>query len=317
MFNKPIKYGLFLLAIITGINLIITAIFSMAWNKYASFSFYQFFFFFLAAFISGFLISIAIIFTAPVIKDYLATYRRMLRLESLSHPLLIKLSMEAPGTYHHSLTLANLAHKAARSVDADALITRVGAYYHDIGKIKNPQYFIENQRKGDINLHEELNDPKKSAEIIINHVKDGIELAKEYKLPEEVLAFIPEHHGTTKIKYFLEIAKRRGLKPEEKNYSYPGPKPLSIESVIIMLADTIEAKMRLIEKPNLEKITKIVYDSVQEKIDDNQLELSGINQIQLNKICISFIDTLSTMNHERIKYPKKENAYGKLNFKHK
>ena len=243
----------------------------------------------------------------------MATYRRLLRLESLSHPLLLKFSMEAPGTYHHSLNVANLAYKAAKSIKADALLTRVGAYYHDIGKLKNPVFYIENQNKTDKSPHDELQDPEKSAKIIIDHVKYGIELGKEYKLPSEVIAFISEHHGTSRIKYFFEMAKKMGLKPREKDFTYPGPKPLSPETAILMLADVIEAKIRLLNKVNKTTITQTVYESVQEKIDEKQLELSGLTQKQLDQICQSFISTLAVMYHQRINYPKKEVHYAKFN----
>lgn len=305
MFEKPLKYGLFLLGIITGINLVVIIIFGIAFTKFAPFSFLQVLFFIIASFVSAFAISGLVIFTAPVLKDYLNTYRRLLRLESFSHPLLVRLSIEAPGTYHHSLTVANLAYKAAKSINADPLLTRVGAYYHDIGKISNPSYYIENQKKDEKSPHEELDNPKKSAQIIIDHVKYGLELAKEYNLPKEIIAFIPEHHGTSRIKYFFELAKKMGLRPMEKDYTYPGPKPLSPETAILMFADVIEAKIRLINKVDAEKITKTVHEAMQEKIDEKQIELSGLTQKQLEKIRQSFIETLCVIHHQRIKYPEK------------
>lgn len=316
MLDKPLKYGLFLLGITTAINLFVIVIFSFAWENLTQFSFLKILFFILASFISAFIISAAIIFTAPVMKDYLATYRRLLRLESLTHPLLLKLSMEAPGTYHHSLTVANIAYKAAKAINADSLLTRIGAYYHDVGKIPNSTFFIENQNNEQKNIHEQIDNPAQSANIIIQHVQDGIELAKEYKLPSEVVAFISEHHGTSQIRYFLELAKKMGLKPSEKDFTYPGPKPLSPETAIVMLADSIEAKTRSLDKINAQKIQKTVYDIVQEKINEHQLELSGLSQNKLELVCQSFIETLATMHHQRIKYPKKE-GYNVANyFKH-
>ncbi len=317
MFNKPLKYGLFILGTITAINLIVIGIFSIAWHNLTYLSILQVFYFFLASFVSAFIISLAIFFTAPVLKDYLATFRRLLRLENLSHPLLMKLSLEAPGTYHHSLNVANLAYKASKAINADALLTRIGAYYHDIGKLKNPTFYIENQEKHTKNVTKELEDPKKSAQIIIEHVTYGIELAKEYNLPTEVIAFIPEHHGTSRIKYFFELAKKMSLKPSEKDFTYPGPKPLSSETAILMLSDIVEAKIRLVENIDKQKISETVTESVQEKINDKQLELSGLTQKQIDTICQSFIETLCVMHHQRIEYPKKEKKDAKFNFKHK
>ncbi len=317
MFEKPLKYGLFLVGIITVINLVIIGVFSIAWHNLPYLSFLQFIYFFLTSFISAFIVSLAVLFTAPVLKDYLATFRRLLRLESFSHPLLLKLSLEAPGTYHHSLTVANLAYKAAKAIKADSLLTRIGGYYHDIGKVENPAFYIENQKKGENSPHENIKDPKKSAQIIIGHVKYGIKLGKEYNLPTEVIAFIPEHHGTSRIKYFFELAKKMGLKPREKDFSYPGPKPLSLETAILMLADVIEAKIRLLDKVDKEKITRTVNEAVREKIKEKQLELSGLTQHQLDEICQSFIETLCVMHHQRIKYPQKEKPYAKFDFKFK
>lgn len=312
MSEKPLKYGLFILAIITLINFTIFFIFSFIWKGFAWFSFGQILLFLLASFISSFIISFFIISTAPVLKDFLITYRRLLRLENLSHPILMRLSLEAPGTYHHSLAVANLAHKAAKAIGADTLLARVGAYYHDIGKLENPQYFIENQKNGE-NIHEEINDPQKSSKIIIGHVDYGLKLASEYKIPKEITAFIPEHQGTTLISYFYNKAKEKDKKTKKSDYRYLGPKPLSRETAILMLADAIEAKIRLLDKVTLDKITQIVDETIEERVEDRQLELSGLTEPMIVKIRQSFIDTLSVMFHQRIRYPDEKNK--KFKFK--
>ncbi len=301
--NKPIRYGLFLLIVIFAINLIISLIMVLIAKNYPILSWQ----FFVAQIITAFVIAIIItglvIYTAPVLKDFLATYRTLLRLESLSHPLLMKLSTEAAGTYNHSLVVANLANRAAKAIHVDSLLARVGGYYHDIGKLSNPQAFIENQI-GQENLHEELNDPKKSAAIIINHVAEGTKLARDYKLPDEVISLIASHHGTTIITYFYEKALTNGVKVEKEDFRYPGPKPISREAAVLMLADAIEAKIRLIKEVNPSTIRETVDEVIHARMDEKQLELAGLSAGDLNKIRESFIQTLGVIFHQRINYPK-------------
>lgn len=312
--GKPLKYGLFLVGGISLINFILILIFSVFWSKFPAYSLGQMLIFIFTSLISGLLISAIVLFTAPLFKDFLITYRSLLRLENLSHPLLIRLSLEAAGTYHHSLAVANLAYKAAKSIGADALLTRVGAYYHDIGKLENPEYFIENQQNGD-NIHETINDPKKSNEIIVGHVKYGLRLAEEYKLPKEIAAFIPEHQGTNLVSYFFDEAKDRGLKVNKEDFRYPGPKPLSKETAITMLADAIEAKIRLLDKVTPDKITEIVNEIIDQRLKEKQLELSGLSEQDIVKIRKSFIQTLLVMFHQRIDYPDGNKQHVKFKIK--
>lgn len=300
MSNKPIKYIVSLIAIITIINLIFIFLFSFFWRHLQSNILLSSLYYFLASFCSAIFITFFVVASAPVLKDFLATYRQLLRLENLSHPLLMKLSLEAPGTYHHSLSVANLANRAAKSISADSLLTRVGAYYHDIGKILHPEYYIENQ-KGGINPHDEINDPKESVKMIKSHVSDGLILAEEYHLPKEIAAFITEHQGT-QLSNFYQKAISLNQKVRKSDFRYAGPKPLSRETAIVMLADVIEAKIRLLEKVTPEAIDETVAQSLDEKIADGQLELAGLTNREINQIKQSFIDTLSVMYHQRVRY---------------
>jgi hypothetical protein len=309
MNNKPIKYAYSLAGIITLINLVFIILFSLLWQNNSTHILIKLAYYLLCSVFSSVIISIFVISTAPVLKDFLATFRQLLRLENLSHPLMLKLSLEAPGTYHHSLSVANIASRAAKSIGADPLLTRVGSYYHDIGKTLNPEYFIENQKEG-TNPHDEIQDPKKSFEILQNHVCEGIKLAQEYHIPNEVIAFIAEHQGT-QLSFFYNIAFEKNKKTKKDDYRYNGPKPLSKESAIVMMADTIEAKVRLLDKVNLPNIQNIINETVDEKISDNQFDLSGLNSKDIEKIKNSFIDTLSVMYHQRIEY---KNGF-KTNFK--
>lgn len=298
--NKPLKYGLFLVLLITAVIFVISLIFNFIGNSYL--------FLFLIALISSVIITVIVIFTSPVLKDFLATYRTMMRLENLSHPLLLQLSLEAPGTYHHSLMVANLANRAAKAIGADSILTRIGGYYHDIGKLKNPAFFIENEIKGE-NPHAEINSPKKSVKLIINHVAEGIEMAQENHLPREIIDLIEQHHGTTVVSFFYKQAEEksanRGTTVKKSDFRYPGPKPLSTEAAILMFADAIEAKIRLCSKITPLIIRETIDEIINNRIKEKQLELSGLNQSEIERIRQSFIETLSTMFHQRIKYPEK------------
>lgn len=300
MSNKPLKYILFLICTISLLNLIILSIFSIFWRSADATYLNQLPYYLLSAVLSAFFIAFLVVSSAPVLKDFLTNQRSLLRLENLSHPLLLKLSLEAPGTYHHSLAVANLANKAAKAIGADSLLTRIGAYYHDIGKTTNPAYYIENQKEG-INIHEEIQNPKKSAKIILDHVHAGLNLANEYHFPKEVTAFISEHHGTS-LTHFYYQAEKAGKKIKKNDFRYPGPKPLTRETAVTMLADVIEARVRLLEKVTPGTIEEVVDKSIKEKIDEKQLELSGLTPRETGIIRQSFIDTLETIYHQRIKY---------------
>jgi hypothetical protein len=215
-----------------------------------------------------------------------------------------RLSLEAPGTYAHTIAIANLAEAACRAIGANALLARVGAYYHDIGKIARPQYFVENQPKG-LNPHDVLR-PGASAQIIRNHVREGLELAAEYKLPRALRAFITEHHGTGTISYFLDKARQgggEGQSPDAAEYIYPGPLPQSAETAVVMLADGIEAAARVVHEPTPEKIREVVEHIVRQRMEQGQLTDAPLTLRQIEIIKEEFTRVIVGMYHNRIDYP--------------
>jgi putative nucleotidyltransferase with HDIG domain len=222
-----------------------------------------------------------------------------------TQPLLRQLLLRAPGTYHHSLMVSNLAEQAAEQIGAHALLTRVGAYYHDVGKMVRPYFFVENQMDG-INVQNRL-DPRTSAQIIISHVKDGLDLAKKYGLPRDVRAFIPEHQGTGVIKYFYHQALEQADDPslvDEDDFHYPGPKPQSRETAIVMLADSCEAAVRAARPDSVEEIDKIVRRIITEKVTSGELDECDLTTHDLDQIRNAFVEMLHGVFHPRIKYPE-------------
>ena len=236
----------------------------------------------------------------------ITTDQTLLELADANRPLLRRLSMEAPGTYAHSINVANLAEAAAGAIGANALLTRVGVYYHDVGKIGRPHYFIENQ-PGGRNPHDKLK-PATSAQVVRNHVLEGVKMAEEANLPEVVKAFITEHHGTQSISFFYDQAKEaepdRELDPKE--FSYPGPRPQSKETAIVMLADSVESAARVLPDPTPESIRELVDRIVQVKIDAKQLDETPLTLEELARIKDQFVNVLTGMYHQRIDYPPKE-----------
>ena len=235
----------------------------------------------------------------------------LLEWSDLNRPLMQRLSLEAPGTYAHTIAIANLAEAACRAIGANPLLARVGAYYHDIGKIARPQYFVENQAKGR-NPHDALK-PGASAQIIRNHVREGLELAAEYRLPRALRAFITEHHGTGTISYFLDKARQRdgtagaagaaGAPPNAAEYAYPGPLPQSAETAVVMLADGVEAATRVLHEPTPEKIRDVIDHIVQQRIDQGQLDDAPLTLRQIQIVKDEFARVLVGMYHNRIDYP--------------
>ena len=218
-----------------------------------------------------------------------------------NHPLLRQLLMRTPGTYHHSLLVANLSERAAELIGADPLVARVGAYYHDIGKMRNPSAFIENQTGS--NPHDDL-DPLVSAGIVAAHVKDGLALAERYHLPAMIREMIPGHHGTSVVKYFFQLAQARGQKPDETQYHYPGPRPRSKEAAIVMLADGTEASVRSLEEKNADTIRVMVDKIVGERLAEGQLDESELTLRDVQRIKDAFCELLLGVYHERIPYPE-------------
>ncbi|HEY5124804.1 MAG TPA: HDIG domain-containing metalloprotein, partial [Ignavibacteria bacterium] len=230
----------------------------------------------------------------------------LLELADFNHPLLKELSTKAPGTFHHSIVMGSMSEAAAEAIGANRALTRVGCYYHDIGKTIRPEYYVENQIER-VNRHEALN-PNISAKIIISHVKDGIELAKKYKLPPEIINFIPMHHGTTLVSYFFNKAKNTtdGNKEDvmENTYMYQGPKPQTRETAIVMLADTIEASARVIEDSSPKKLEEKIEEIIDKRFMEGQLDECDLTLKDLTQIKKSFLNILVGIHHQRIKYPE-------------
>jgi cyclic-di-AMP phosphodiesterase PgpH len=233
----------------------------------------------------------------------ITTDQTLIELADLNRPLLKRLSLEASGTYAHSINVANLAEAAARAIDANPLLVRVGAYYHDVGKIVMPQYFIENQARGR-NPHDQL-DPRRSAEIVRAHVHEGMKLAQQAKLPDQVRLFIPQHHGTQSIAFFYDRA--RSSHPEAEldpaDFSYAGPRPQTPEAAILMLADSVESASKVLQEPTPERIRALVDRIVQGKIDEGQLDDAPLTMRDLVRIKEQFTSVLTGMYHHRIDYP--------------
>ncbi len=230
-------------------------------------------------------------------------------LSDFNQPLLRRMIMEAPGTYHHSLIVSNLAETAADAIGANSLLTRVGAYYHDIGKMEKAEYFNENQILSG-NKHDKI-EPSISRLVILNHVKEGVELARKYKLNRQIIDFIPQHHGTSLMHYFyckaLEDADDDNSITEE-NYRYPGPKPQSRETAIVLLADSVEAATRSLDETNPVKIEEVVRKIINNKFIDGQLDECNLTLKEIESIAQTFTRVLSAMYHGRVKYPDKKNG---------
>ncbi|MEX0906769.1 MAG: HDIG domain-containing metalloprotein [Gemmatimonadota bacterium] len=241
----------------------------------------------------------------PLFEAYtrITTDQTLLELADLNRPLLKRLSLEATGTYAHSINVANLAEAAARAIDANALLVRVGAYYHDVGKIVMPQYFIENQARGR-NPHEQI-DPRKSAAIVRAHVEEGIKLAKQAKLPDSIVRFIPEHHGTQSIGFFYDQARQTNPEAElnAADFSYQGPRPQMKETAILMLADSVESAAKVLQEPSPDRIRSLVERIVEGKIEQRQLEETPLTMRELTLIKEQFASVLTGMYHHRLDYP--------------
>lgn len=278
----------------------------------------------LAAIGSGFLTAFVVGGILPLLESMfrITTNISWLELADLNHPLLKRMTIEAPGTYHHSLVVANLAEAAAEAVGANATMCRVGAYFHDIGKLVKPDYFTENMRR-DRNPHDELA-PTMSALIIIAHVKEGVDLALKHGLNQEIIDVIQQHHGTSTVFYFYKRAQqqqedaRAGGKimnireediPEvrEESFRYPGPRPQTKECGIVSLADSIESASRSLDRVTPQKIDQLITDIIQRRIADGQLKECDISLRELEQIGESFRHTLQSMMHSRVAYPGDKN----------
>jgi cyclic-di-AMP phosphodiesterase PgpH len=261
------------------------------------------------AVISSFLTYGLLIFFERVFK--VTTDLTLMELSHFSHPLLRKLAEQAPGTYHHSLSIATLAEAGASAVGANEVLARVGALFHDIGKLEKPMYFAENQ-KSVRNRHDKLT-PRMSSLIISAHVKEGLSLGEEYGLPQEVLDFIPMHHGTTRIEYFynkaVELAHQSDdeTKIEEINegdYRYPGPKPQTRETGILMLADAVEASTRTLDDPAPQKLEAVIDEIIRKRFEEGELDECPLTLKDLTRIKAAFLNILVGVRHTRVKYPE-------------
>jgi len=235
----------------------------------------------------------------------------LLELADFNHPLLQRMTMEAPGTYHHSLVVGNLSDAACRAVGANALLARIGAYYHDIGKIEKAEYFSENQMLED-NKHDALS-PTMSKLVIMNHVKEGVELGKKYKLNPCLIDFIQQHHGKALVYYFYRRALE-GIEEDqevkEEGFRYPGPKPNTKETAIVLLADSVEAATRALKDPTPGKIEEIVHKIINNKFIDGQLDECDLTLKDLEKISAVFIRILGGIYHSRVTYPETKASEG-------
>jgi len=231
---------------------------------------------------------------------------QLMELSRPTQPLFRRLLLQAPGTYYHTLLVSNMAEEAADRIGADALLTRVGAYYHDIGKTVRPYFFSENRVGVSANPHDRL-DPNTSAQIVISHVQDGLDLAEKYRLPAAIRAFIPEHQGTGLALAFYRMAVKAagdgGQGVREEEFRYPGPLPQRRETAIVMLADSCEARVRSMQPGSVEEIDRIIRDTIKTKLDEGQLDESDLTLRDLTKIREAFLDVLQGVFHPRVKYP--------------
>jgi hypothetical protein len=256
--------------------------------------------------LNGIVSSIIVLGILPIFEYLFGTLTNisLLELTDFHHPLLELLIQEAPGTYHHSLIVGNLSETAAKAIGANALLSRVGAYYHDIGKLQKPEYFSENQDQA-TNKHDALS-PEMSKLVIMNHVKEGSELAKKHRLNPLLIDFIEQHHGNSLVYYFYRRAlesPKEDQEVKEEGFRYPGPKPNSKETAIVLLADSVEAAARALKEPNSTKIEDLVHKVINNKFIDGQLDECDLTLKDLEKISAVFIRLLCGIYHSRTSYP--------------
>lgn len=296
--SKILQAGLF----VSAINLI--AILALVFMQNAQYNALDYTFYFVAAFISGIASAVLTIGLLPFFEagfGILSTMR-LIELSNPNHPLLRKILTEAPGTYHHSVMVANLSESACEAIGANGLLARVGCYYHDIGKTNRPQFFIENQMNIE-NPHDRL-PPQTSKNIIIAHATDGAEILRKYKLPKEIVDIAEQHHGTTLLKFFYHKAKENGIDVEEKDFRYPGPKAQTKETAVIGIADSVEAAVRSMSNPNPEQIEGLVRNIIADRLSDGQLNECDLTLRELETVANTLCETLKGIFHSRIEYPE-------------
>jgi putative nucleotidyltransferase with HDIG domain len=227
----------------------------------------------------------------------------LLELSDLNRPLLRRMQLEAPGTYHHSMVVGSLAEAAAEAIDANSLLARVSAYYHDIGKLAKPEYYAENEPASSRSRHEKLA-PSMSALVVKSHIGEGLELARSERLPRAVRDAIPEHHGTMVMAFFYHKALESDPGARREDYSYPGPRPRSKETAILMLADGVEGASRALAEPTPSRIRGLVQRIIDERVRDGQLDDCGLTLQELAKVREAFIPVLVAIFHVRVPYPE-------------
>ena len=266
----------------------------------------------LFAFVNAFLSIVLAVGILPIYEGIfnIPTRFRLMELSDINSPLLKLLSTDAPSTYSHSLLMASMAEKAVAMINGDTLLTRVGCLYHDIGKTLKAGIYAENKNLDDFRNLDTGYEPAEYASIIIRHVNDGIELAREHRLPEKVIAFIPEHHGTTLMQFFYHetlknCKKSKENAPDKKLFQYPGPKPQSKETAVVMIADSLEAASRSIKEPRRENYVQLIETIIRNKTDEGQLDECNLTLFDIKKIKDSFLETMMSTFHLRPSYPSK------------
>ncbi len=261
--------------------------------------------------LSGFIAAVITIGLLPFFEAPfgILSAAKLIELSNPNHPLLRKILVEAPGTYHHSVVVGNLAEAACETIGENGLLARVGAYYHDLGKTKRPHFFIENQMKME-NPHDKIS-PQLSTTIIIAHPYDGAEMLREYKMPKEIIDICEQHHGTTLLKYFYHKANEHADQPlPESQFRYPGPKAQSKVSAIVGVADSVEAAVRSMQKPTPDKIEALVRKIIRDRLEDGQFDESDLTLRELDQVAVSICETLKGTFHQRIEYPEEMKGKG-------
>jgi cyclic-di-AMP phosphodiesterase PgpH len=296
--SKILQAGLF----VSVVNLLV--IVSMLFMRNSQYSGLEYGFYILAAFISGITSAVLTIGLLPFFEagfGILSTLR-LIELSNPNHPLLRKILTEAPGTYHHSVMVANLSEAACEAIGANGLLARVGCYYHDLGKTKRPQFFIENQINMD-NPHDKL-PALTSKNIIIAHAADGADMLRKHRMPREIIDIAEQHHGTTLLKFFYHKEKQSGHDVKEEDFRYPGPKAQTKESAVIGIADSVEAAVRSLAHPTHDQIESLVRNIIADRLQDGQLSECDITLKELDTVAHTLCETLKGIFHSRIEYPE-------------
>jgi cyclic-di-AMP phosphodiesterase PgpH len=296
--SKILKAGLY----VSLVNLVV--ILALMFLQNGQYSGLDFGFYVIVALVSGIVSSVLTIGLLPFFEASfgILSTMRLIELSNPNHPLLRKILTEAPGTYHHSVMVANLADAACEAIGANGLLARVGCYYHDIGKTKRPQFFIENQMNIE-NPHDRL-PPQTSVNIIVAHASDGAEMLKKHRMPKEIIDIAEQHHGTTLLKFFFHKANKNGLEAKEEDYRYPGPRAQTKEAAIIGIADSVEAAVRSMSQPSVEQIESLIRNIIADRLQDGQLYECDLTLKEIDMVAHSFRETLKGIFHSRIEYPE-------------